>query len=80
MAQAVQVFKEAGLLKLRLEEMARGAASVRPKQERAHAMKPSAPRRREQQQFVVDSVAAGLERLSGGDLLFRLTTNFFERV
>ena len=29
-----------------------------------------------QRQFVVDSVAAGLEKLSGGDLLFRLTETF----
>ena len=74
MARAVQVFKEAGLEKLRLEEAARDAAAqaeaerARNEAERAEAAR--------QQQFVVDSVAAGLERLSGGDLLFRLTEAF----
>jgi methyl-accepting chemotaxis protein len=74
MARAVQVFKKAGLEKLRLEEVARAAAAeaeaerARNEAERAEAAR--------QQQFVVESVAAGLEQLSGGNLLFRLTETF----
>ncbi len=74
MARAVQVFKEAGLEKLRLEETARGAAAqAEAERARNEAERAAAAR---SQQFVVESVAAGLERLSDGDLLFRLTTNF----
>ncbi len=74
MARAVQVFKEAGLEKLRLEEAARVAA-VQAEAERARNEAERAEAAR-QQQFVVDSVATGLEQLSSGDLLFRLTENF----
>jgi methyl-accepting chemotaxis protein len=74
MARAVQVFKEAGLEKLRLEEGAHvAAAQAEVERARHDAERAEAAR---QQQFVVESVAAGLERLSGGDLLFRLTETF----
>jgi methyl-accepting chemotaxis protein len=74
MARAVQVFKEAGLEKQRLEEEARiAAAEAEAERARNEAERAAAAR---QQQFVVDSLAAGLERLSGGDLLFRLNENF----
>jgi methyl-accepting chemotaxis protein len=71
---AVQVFKDAGIEKTRLEAEAEA--------ERAHA---EAERQRHEAErnaaavqvaFVVDSVATGLERLSSGDLLFRLATAF----
>jgi methyl-accepting chemotaxis protein len=74
MARAVQVFKDAGIEKQHLEEEAgaqRGAAEQerqRVEAERAAAAK--------QQEFVVHSVATGLEKLSSGNLLFRLTTSF----
>ena len=74
MARAVQVFKEAGLEKRRLEETA-GQAAAQAEAERArHEAERAAAA--QQQQFVVDLVAAGLEKLSGGDLLFRLTEAF----
>jgi methyl-accepting chemotaxis protein len=74
MARAVQVFKDAGIEKQRLEAQAEAqrAAAEQERQsveaERAAAAK--------QQEFVVHSVATGLEKLSAGDLLFRLTTDF----
>jgi methyl-accepting chemotaxis protein len=74
MARAVQVFKDAGIEKQRLEAdaVAQRAAAEQERQsveaERAAAA--------EQQEFVVHSVAEGLEKLSSGDLLFRLTAVF----
>ncbi|HEY1857916.1 methyl-accepting chemotaxis protein [Acidocella sp.] len=74
MARAVQVFKEAGLEKRRLEEAAaQAAAQAEAERARNEAERAEAAR---QQQFVVDSVATGLEKLSSGDLLFRLTEAF----
>jgi len=74
MARAVQVFKEAGLEKLRLEEAAQlAAAQAEAERARHDAERAEAAR---QQEFVVHSVAEGLEKLSGGDLLFRLTSDF----
>ena len=70
----VQVFKDAGLEKVRLESEAaemRSAADtarITAEQERAVSAK--------QQDFVVHSVAAGLEKLSAGDVMFRLNTAF----
>ena len=74
MARAVQVFKEAGLEKLRLEEAASAAAAQAEAEQARHEAERAEILR--QQQFVVDSVAAGLEKLSGGDLLFRLSEAF----
>jgi methyl-accepting chemotaxis protein len=74
MAKTVQVFKAAGLEKVRLEQEAeaqRAAADTergRNEAERAAAAK--------QQAFVVESVATGLATLSDGDLVFRLSTPF----
>ncbi len=74
MARAVQVFKESGIEKLRLEaetEAHRQAAETERQSveaERTAALK--------QQAFVVHSVAEGLAKLSSGDLLFRLNTVF----
>jgi methyl-accepting chemotaxis protein len=74
MARAVQVFKDAGLEKLRLEEAAKAvAAQVEAERAVNEAARAEAAA---QQRFVVESVATGLEKLSGGDLLFRLTEAF----
>jgi methyl-accepting chemotaxis protein len=74
MARAVQVFKDAGLEKVRLEGEAKllaervEAERVKTEAERAHAAKLL--------ETVVLSLAEGLEKLSKGDLLFRLNTPF----
>ncbi|HTJ90845.1 MAG TPA: HAMP domain-containing protein, partial [Acidocella sp.] len=74
MARAVQVFKEAGLEKQRLEgEAAAQRQAAEQERQRADAERAAAAK---QQEFVVHSVAEGLEKLSNGDLLFRLTTAF----
>jgi methyl-accepting chemotaxis protein len=74
MARAVQVFKEAGLEKLRMEEEAKAvAAQVEAERAANEAARATAAK---QQEFVVHSVATGLEKLSSGDLLFRLTEAF----
>jgi len=74
MARTVQVFKDAGLEKIRLEaeaaEMRSAADKERIKTEQAQAVLA------QQQEFVVNSVADGLEKLSKGNLTFRLTTAF----
>ncbi len=74
MARTVQVFKEAGLEKVRLEKEAsdqRAAAEAersRNEEQRAVAAK--------QQALVVDSLATGLSTLASGNLIFRLSTAF----
>ncbi len=74
MAHTVQIFKESALQKLLLEEKAREAAH-KAEQQRA-ADEQARTGFLEQQKFVVDSLAAGLERLALGNLQFRLTANF----
>jgi methyl-accepting chemotaxis protein len=72
--RAVQVFKDAGVEKLRLEaeteehRAAKDAARQRREAERETAAK--------QLTFVIESLGTGLEKLSTGDLLFRLSTAF----
>jgi len=74
MARAVQVFKEAGLEKLRLQHEAEtlsaqaAAARAAAEQERIAAAALQAA--------VVEALAGGLDRLSKGDLLCRLSQNF----
>jgi methyl-accepting chemotaxis protein len=74
MAKTVQVFKAAGLEKIRLEKEAEAqraeaeAMRARNEAERAAAAK--------QQALVVESVATGLATLSDGDLVYRLNTPF----
>jgi methyl-accepting chemotaxis protein len=74
MARAVQVFKDASLAKRHLE------AEAQAQRAQAGATRRQAEAEREaiaaHQAFVVESVGTGLERLSRGDLLFRLTTPF----
>ncbi len=74
MARAVQVFRQAGIEKQRLEEEAE-AQRARAEQERQQRDAERAAAA-EQQAFVVDSIATGLEKLSDGDLMFRLTMAF----
>jgi methyl-accepting chemotaxis protein len=74
MAQTVQIFKESALQKILFEEKAQEAAQ-KTEQQRAAAEQGRASFV-EQQKLVVDSLAAGLERLSQGNLQFRLTENF----
>ncbi|GAB0116149.1 methyl-accepting chemotaxis protein [Acidisoma sp. 7E03] len=74
MAKAVEVFKQNAVEKVRLEaetaEQRAHAEAQRAEQEaqRAHAA--------QQATLVVDSLAMGLEKLAGGDLLFRLEQAF----
>jgi methyl-accepting chemotaxis protein len=76
MAATVQTFKEAAIEKTRLEAEAetqrRQAEAERAANEAARA---EAAR---QQQAVVDGLAQGLERLSEGDLVYRLNNRFAE--
>ena len=78
MARAVQVFKDAGIEKQRLEAEAEAQrAAAEQERQRTEAERAAAAK---QQEFVVHSVATGLEKLSAGDLLFRLTTRFRRRL
>ncbi|MDB5460142.1 MAG: mcpU [Caulobacteraceae bacterium] len=74
MAGAVQVFKEAAIEKLRLEQEAvtqRG----RTEEERARNEQERAAEA-QQQAFVVQAIGGGLEKLSAGELTFRLNQSF----
>ncbi len=67
MAKAVQTFKDAAIEKIRLEQ---DAESQRGSSERERA------ERAKEQALVVNSIATGLEKLSAGDLTFRVTAQF----
>ena len=74
MARAVQVFKDAGLEKVRLEGEAKALAErVEAERAKAEAERAQAAAQLEQ---VVHALGDGLERLSKGDLLFRLEMKF----
>jgi len=74
MARAVQVFKDAGIEKQRLEAEAESQRqTVEQERQRTEVERAAAAK---QQAFVVHSVAEGLAKLSGGDLMFRLTEAF----
>ena len=74
MARSVQVFRDAAKEKERLEEAAAATAHlVEAERERGEAAREAAAA---SQALVVESVADGLERLSKGDLLYRLNVNF----
>ncbi|HVI34571.1 MAG TPA: methyl-accepting chemotaxis protein [Phenylobacterium sp.] len=74
MAAAVQTFKDQALEKLRLEGMsAEQAQAAEAERQRNEAAKAEAAR---EQQKVVDGIATGLEKLAGGDLVFRLNEAF----
>jgi len=74
MARAVQVFKDAGLEKERLAAEAKVLAErVEADRQKAEAERAYAA---EQLKIVVDSLAEGLEKLSAGNLLFKLDSKF----
>jgi methyl-accepting chemotaxis protein len=76
MARAVVVFKENGIAKLKADEDAKRLAAE------AEAVKQAAEAERaanaKAQAAVVEAVAGGLEKLSRGDLVFRLNSPFPE--
>jgi methyl-accepting chemotaxis protein len=74
MARAVQVFKDAGLEKQRLEAETVAQRSL-TEQERARAEQAKAQTAKAQAQ-VVTAIGTGLERLSAGDLTFQLKDAF----
>ena len=74
MAQAVEVFKENAVERIRLEE---NAAAERGLTEEERARNERARRAAaEDQAFAVGSIGRGLEQLAKGDLTFRLTDAF----
>ena len=74
MARTVQVFKEAGLEKVRLEAEAK-AVAARVEEERA-ANEAARAAVAAQQRTVAAALMTGLEKLSQGDLVFRLNQAF----
>jgi len=74
MARAVQVFKDAGLEKQRLEAEAVAQRSI-SEQERVAVEEAKAKAAKEQAE-VVSSIGSGLERLSAGDLTFQISKAF----
>ena len=74
MAEALMTFRQAALDKVRLESEA-AAAGARADQERAARERDQAKTAAEQS-HVVEALASGLEKLSDGDLTFRLTEAF----
>ncbi len=74
MARAVQVFKDNALALQRAEADKRQAdAAMDAERSRNEAERATVA---EQQAFVVSSLATGLDKLAGGDLVFRLQTGF----
>ncbi|OYV26646.1 MAG: hypothetical protein B7X08_01190 [Acidocella sp. 20-63-7] len=74
MARAVEVFKNNAVEKVRLEREALAARAAAEEERKANeALRQDTEA---QQREVVSAVAGGLERLSDGDLLFRLNTPF----
>ena len=74
MARAVQVFKDAGLEKIRMQaEMEASRQAAEAERRLNDEARESAAQR---QQFVVSSLATGLGQLAGGGLLFRLDSPF----
>ncbi|MEW5684963.1 MAG: methyl-accepting chemotaxis protein [Pseudomonadota bacterium] len=74
MAAAVQVFKEAGIEKVRLEkESAAQREAAEAERARNEALQARAA---QEQAAVVDATAQGLEALSRGDLTYRITNAF----
>lgn len=74
MARAVQVFKDAGIEKIRLEgEATQARQEAEVLRQRGEAERETAAK---QLAFVVESLAAGLEKLAAGALTFRLGQSF----
>jgi len=76
MARAVQVFKDVGVEKLRLESTSEGQRAI-TEQERLRSEQERA-RLAQEQAKVVSSIGAGLAQLSNGNLTHRLQTPFAE--
>jgi methyl-accepting chemotaxis protein len=74
MASAVQSFKDAAIEKLRLEGMS--AEQHRQAEEERRRNETAKAEAARQQAQVVQSIATGLEKLSGGELTFRITDAF----
>jgi methyl-accepting chemotaxis protein len=74
MARTVAVFKQAGLDKVRFEQEAEAERSRVEDERRRNAL--ASEDRARQQSAVVESLALGLERLSTGDLTYRLQDAF----
>jgi methyl-accepting chemotaxis protein len=74
MAGAVETFKQAAIEKIRFEKQAADAQrAIDEERVRNEAVRAESSK---QQAFVVGSVATGLERLSAGELTFRLSERF----
>ena len=67
MAKAVQTFKDAAIEKIRLEREAESQRSLSETERAQHA---------KEQATVVNAIATGLEKLSSGDLTYRVNTAF----
>ncbi len=78
MAQAVQVFKDAALEKIRLEAQADGA-NRRAEEGRA-ARETEKAAEAQQLQLAIDQLGEGMQRLAGGDLAYRIDTPFEAKV
>jgi len=74
MSRAVQVFKDAGLEKVRLEAQATSARNLTEQERRENEA--ARARAAEEQAAVVGSLASGLAKLSSGDFTYRVTTAF----
>ena len=74
MAAAVQVFKDAAIAKIRLEGEATGAARM-TEEERARSAASLAGAAQQQTQ-VVRAIGTGLNRLSAGELVYRIAEKF----
>jgi methyl-accepting chemotaxis protein len=74
MARAVQVFKDSGIEKRRLEADAEAQRGVAEEARRKHDEMAAAAEA--SRNFVVSQIATGLADLSAGDLTFRLTEEF----
>ncbi|MBS0412484.1 MAG: methyl-accepting chemotaxis protein, partial [Proteobacteria bacterium] len=74
MAKAVQIFKDNGLEKVRLEAEAAASREAAEAERRRNAL--SSQEASERQAAVVEALAGGLERLSSGQLTARLTEAF----
>ena len=76
MAGALQLFKEAAIERLKLvEDAERAREAAQAERSRNDAAQAELTRQRDQAQ-VVQSIAAGLQHLAGGDLMFRLHERF----
>lgn len=74
MARAVIVFRDAAVAKLELERDAVEQRRIAELAQQANAE--AAARAAQEQEDVVSALALGLERLSSGDMTFRITTAF----